>query len=176
MDATHTVANVTLATTPSLITRQRQNLGRLRSRGVELDGEARIGPRLLVSAGLTFLDATVRAAPDPVLIGKRVPQVPKRQGGAQLRYDDPHGLVLGVQARFSTAQFDDDLNSLSLGGYWTLDAMFGHSLNEWVSFFVAGENLGDAQYDVARTPLRTIGPPRTIRGGFRVRVSGHGRP
>jgi len=45
-----------------------------------------------------------------------------------------------------------------------------------VSFFLAGENLGDADYDVGRTPLRTIGPPRTIRGGLRVRMSGHGRP
>ncbi|HEV7500582.1 MAG TPA: TonB-dependent receptor [Vicinamibacteria bacterium] len=175
MDATHTVANVTLGTTPSLITRQRQNLGELRSRGVELDGEARVGPRLVLSAGLTFLDSTVRAAPDPVLIGKRVPQVPRRQGGVQLRYDDPHGLALGIQGRFSTSQFDDDLNSLSLRGYWTVDAFLGHSLNEWVSFYLAGENLGDADYDVGRTPLRTIGPPRTIRGGLRVRMSGHGR-
>jgi outer membrane receptor protein involved in Fe transport len=81
-----------------------------------------------------------------------------------------------VQARFSASQYDDDLNSLRLGGYWTLDAVFGHSLNEWVSFFLAGENLTDAEYDVARTPIRTVGPPRTIRAGFRVRMRGGARP
>lgn len=176
MDATDTVANVTLSTTPTLITRQRQNLGKLRSRGIEVEGEARVGPRLVLSAGLTLLDARVRAAPDPVLVGKRVPQVPRWQGAAQLRYDDPHGLMLGIQTRFATPQFDDDLNSLSLGRYWTADALFGHSLNESVSFFVAAENLGNVRYDVGRTPVRTVGPPRTIRGGFRVRMSGHGRP
>ena len=111
-----------------------------------------------------------------MLVGKRVPQVPRRQGAAQLRYDDPLGAMLGIQTRFSTAQFDDDLNSLSLRGYWTADAFFGHSLNESVSFFVAAENLGNVAYDVGRTPVRTVGPPRTIRGGFRVRMSGHGRP
>ncbi|HET6900589.1 MAG TPA: TonB-dependent receptor, partial [Vicinamibacteria bacterium] len=176
MDATDTVANVTLSTTPGLITRQRQNLGEIRSRGVELDGEARLGSRLVLAAGITFLDATVQAAPDPALVGKRVPQAPKRQGGAQIRYDDPKGFTFGVQARFSTAQWDDDLNSLRLDGYWTLDALFGHSLNEWVGFFLAGENLTDAEYDVGRTPLRTVGPPRMIRGGFRVRLGGRPRP
>jgi outer membrane receptor protein involved in Fe transport len=176
MDATDTVANVTLSTTPTLITRQRQNLGEIRSRGVEADAEGRIGPRLVLAAGITFLDTRVLAAPDPVLVGKRVPQVPRRQGGAQIRYDDPKGFTFGVQARFSASQYDDDLNSLQLGGYWTLDALFGHSLNEWVGFFLAGENLTDAEYDVGRTPIRTVGPPRTIRGGFRVRLGGGARP
>ena len=31
-------------------------------------------------------------------------------------------------------------------------------------------------YDVGRTPVRTVGPPRTIRGGFRVRLRGGTRP
>ena len=176
MHATDTVANVTLSTTPALITRQRQNLGEIRSKGVEVDGEARLGSRLVLAAGITFLDSKVLAAPDPALVGKRVPQAPKRQGGAQIRYDDPKGFTFGVQARFGTAQYDDDLNSLRLDGYWTLDALFGHSLNEWVGFFLAGENLTDAEYDVGRTPLRTVGPPRTIRGGFRVRLAGRARP
>jgi outer membrane receptor protein involved in Fe transport len=172
MEATDTVANVTLTTTPSLITRQRRNLGEIRSRGVEADAEARMGSRLILSAGITLLDARVLSAPELALVGKRVPQVPRRQGGAQLRYDDPHGFTFGVQARFSASQYDDDLNSLRLGGYWTLDAVFGHSLNQWVSFFLAGENLRDVEYDVGRTPVRTVGPPRTIRGGFRVRLRG----
>jgi outer membrane receptor protein involved in Fe transport len=176
MDATDTVANVTLSTTPTLITRQRQNLGEIRSRGVEADAEGRIGRRLIVAAGITFLDTRVLAAPDVVLVGKRVPQVPRRQGGAQIRYDDAKGFTFGVQARFSASQYDDDLNSLRLAGYWTLDALFGHSLNEWVGFFLAGENLTDAEYDVGRTPVRTVGPPRTIRGGFRVRLGGRARP
>src|SRR5204863_3264083 len=154
-------------------TRQRQNLGEIRSRGVELDAEARVGARLVLALGGTLLNASVLAAPDRTLVGKRVPQVPRRQGGAQIRYDDPHGFTFGVQARFGTAQYEDDLNSLVLRGYWTLDAVAGHSLNQWVGAFVAGENLTNAAYDVGRTPLRTIGPPRTLRGGFRVRL---GRP
>jgi len=176
MEIDGAIANVTTSVTDALITRQRQNLGEIRSKGVEVDGEARLGSRLVLAAGITFLDSKVLAAPDPALVGKRVPQAPKRQGGAQIRYDDPKGFTFGVQARFGTAQYDDDLNSLRLDGYWTLDALFGHSLNEWVGFFLAGENLTDAEYDVGRTPLRTVGPPRTIRGGLRVRLAGRARP
>src|SRR5216684_3329430 len=36
------IANVTLTTTPSLITRQRQNLGRIRARGLEVSTKARL--------------------------------------------------------------------------------------------------------------------------------------
>jgi hypothetical protein len=38
---------------------------------------------------------------------------------------------------------------------------------------VAGENLANVEYDVGRTPVRTVGPRRTVRGGLRVRL---GRP
>jgi outer membrane receptor protein involved in Fe transport len=170
IDAEHTVANVTLSSTPTLITRQRQNLGAIRSRGVELDAEARLGSRLVLAASGVFLDSEVAAAPDPALVGRRVPQVPRWQGGVQLRYDDPDGWTAGVQARFSDEQFDDDLNSLRLGSYWTVDALAGHALTAGVSFFVAVENLGNVRYDVGRTPVRTVGPPRTVRAGLRVRV------
>jgi outer membrane receptor protein involved in Fe transport len=176
MEATETVANVTLATTPSLITRQRRNLGSIRSRGLELDGEARLARHLVLAAGVTFIDAEVRSAPERALVGRRVPQVPRRQASVQLRYDAPRGFTFGVQTRFVASQWEDDLNTLSLRGYWTVDALFGRALSEWVGFFVAGENLGNEEYDVGRTPVRTIGPPRSVRAGLRVRLGGGGRP
>jgi len=176
MDARETVANVTLSTAPTLITRQRQNLGSIRSRGVELDGEARMGSHLVLAAGMAFLDAKIRAAPDPALVGKRVPQVPRRQGSAQLRYDPPKGFSFGVQARFVASQWEDDLNSLALDSYWTVDALIGRSVNEWIGLFLSGENLANQEFDVGRTPVRTVGPGRTIRGGLRVRLTPRRRP
>src|SRR5581483_798288 len=41
-DITRPVENVTITQTPSLITRERENLGRTRSRGVELEADAQI--------------------------------------------------------------------------------------------------------------------------------------
>ena len=45
------VANRTLSVTPSLITRQRQNLGRTRSCGIESDGKIRLTSEITGSAG-----------------------------------------------------------------------------------------------------------------------------
>jgi hypothetical protein len=55
-------------------------------------------------------------------------------------------------------------------------ALPGQSLNEWVSFYAAGENLRDVRYEVARTPILNVGPPRTLRVGLRVRLSGTQTP
>ena len=132
-----------------------------------------MGRRLVLSASAAWLDAHVRSAADRTLVGRRVPQVPLRQGGLQLRYDTPHGFTGGLQARVVGQQYEDDLNTLSLDGYWTVDATVGHALNEWVAAYVAGENLRNIQYDVGRTPVRTVGPPRTLRIGLRVRLTGH---
>src|SRR4030095_4335141 len=45
------IANVTLTVTPDLITRRRQNLGRTLARGVELETEAHLTHRLMLSGG-----------------------------------------------------------------------------------------------------------------------------
>src|SRR4029434_10061888 len=58
-EVTRPVANVTLQTTPLLITRQRQNLGRTRSLGVELEADAQLNRFWSLSAGYVFDDATV---------------------------------------------------------------------------------------------------------------------
>ncbi|HEV2763978.1 MAG TPA: TonB-dependent receptor, partial [Pyrinomonadaceae bacterium] len=78
LDITRPVANVTLNETPTLITRRRQNLGRTRSAGVELDAEARLTDRWSLSAGYALTDSTVVRFPaNRALEGLRVPQVPR---------------------------------------------------------------------------------------------------
>ena len=57
-----TVANVTLAVTPTLITRQRQNAGRTRSAGLELDAELRIS-RMTLNTGYLFADSRITEFP-----------------------------------------------------------------------------------------------------------------
>jgi len=75
-EMTRPVANVTLTITPSLITRQRQNLGRTRSRGLELEWDARLTNRWTVTGGYLFADASVLSFPvNTALEGRLIPQV-----------------------------------------------------------------------------------------------------
>jgi outer membrane receptor protein involved in Fe transport len=172
MEARDTVGNVTLSSTPALITRQRQNLGRSRSRGLELDAEWRPRAALSLSGGYLLADATVRRfRADPALEGLRVPQVPRHQATLLARWHPARGLRASAQARWSGAQYDDDRNQFRLGSYWAVDALAAYPLGTRFELFAAGENLTGDRWDVGRTPLRTIGPPRTLRAGVRVDVA-----
>jgi outer membrane receptor protein involved in Fe transport len=172
---TRPVANVTLTTTPSLITRQRQNLGSTRSQGVEFEASGRLTNSVTLSGGYEYTDATVTsftvdpalAGLNPSLVGLDIPQVPRHQFTFQASYSRPF-ILLGVQGRFGGNQFDDDQNTLLLRRYFTLDASASHTLRHGVELFVAVENLTDRRYDVGRTPVLTVGPPILARAGVRL--------
>src|SRR5207342_1277799 len=58
-DIVDPIENVTVDPTANPVLRQKQNLGRIRSRGVELDGVVHVSRDIQVSAGYAFTDATV---------------------------------------------------------------------------------------------------------------------
>ena len=170
-EITRPIANVTLSTTPSLITRQRQNLGRTRSRGVELEVDARVSQYWNLSAGYLFADATVVKFPaSTALEGLMIPQVPRQQFTFQARYANPSVITFGVQARGSSSQFDDDQNLFRLGSYFTLDAFVSRRLSQSLDIFFAGENLFNQRYEVGKTPVTTLGPPILVRAGVRIQL------
>ena len=171
-DVTRPIANVTLSVTPTLITRQRQNLGRARSRGVEIEADERLSSSITLSGAYEYTDATVTSfSANPVLVGLWIPQVPHQQFTLQARYAKPYVLV-GVQGRYVGNQFDDDQNLLPLERFFVLDAIVSHPLWPGVEVFVAAENLLNQQYQVGRTPVLTVGPPILARAGLRLNFGG----
>jgi outer membrane receptor protein involved in Fe transport len=165
------VANVTLSAGPNLITRQRQNLGRTRSRGLELETEARPGEHFVVTGGYLFVDATVLEFPaNTALEGLELPQVARHQLTFQMRYETPSRFSFGVQARAGGNQFDDDQNRFPLGRYFTLDALASRPLRRGLELFAAAENLLNQRYIAGRTPVTTLGPPILLRFGLRFRL------
>ncbi|HMD84469.1 MAG TPA: TonB-dependent receptor [Terriglobia bacterium] len=170
-DISDPVANVTLSTTASLITAQRQNLGKTRSRGADLDAEARLTSTVTLSGGLQFVDATVTNFPaNTQLVGSLVPHVPRHDLTFQARYSRPHLLTAALQGSFVGSAFDNDQNTLLLHHYFLLDALASRPLGHGMDIFVAGENFLDQRYDVARTPVLTSGYPFLFRAGFRMTI------
>jgi len=168
LEVDHAISNVTLATTHALITRRRENLGRTRSRGLEAQATARLGRGWALAGGYLYADARVLSfAADLTLEGLAVPQVPRHQLSAELRRDGPRG-QLGLAARWTGRQYDDDQNRLPLAGYLALDARVSRTLGAGLSLFLAGENLLDRREEVARTPTLTLGPPRILRLGLQL--------
>lgn len=170
-DIVRPVSNVTLSATPSLITRERENLGRTRSQGVDLDLTARLRRGLEVSGGYEFADARVISFPvEPALVNLLIPQVPRHQATFQTTYQAPSRITLGLQGRAASSQFEDDQNQLILNRYFTMDAFLSRSFSRGLEVFVAAENVTGQRYQVGRTPVLTLGPPVLARVGIRVQV------
>lgn len=161
-----TVANVTLSTAPSLITRQRRNAGRTVSRGVEAEFETKID-KFTFSAGYLFADSAIREfSSNTTLVGKRIVQVPAHQSTFQIRYGTKNW-TFSSQMRASSTQFDDDLNTLRLEPYFQADGFVSYKIGEKISTFAAIENIFNSRYSTAKTPVRSVSGPISVRVGIR---------
>ncbi len=185
------IANVTLGSGPGLVApcgfipaggvcRQRDNLGRSRIRGIEADLEYRPLPHWSLSPSYLFNANEVVSAPGhPELEGKRIAQVPEHQLTVKLGYTNPALVNAAIQARYLTHQFEDDLNTLALGDLFVVDLVLWRPIplprflpaKATAEIFLAAENLFDATTEVGETAdgIVTIGAPRLVHGGFRLR-------
>jgi outer membrane receptor protein involved in Fe transport len=158
-------------------TLQRQNLGRTKITGLQNDIELRAGSYWRFAAGYLFNRAKVTEfATNPLVVGKYLPQVPKHRGSFQLSYSNPDWLTAALGVQFIGRQFDDDLNARvvpgetepGLPGYSIVDFTVSRSLMRNLDVFFGVQNLFDEEYIVGTLPT-TIGTPRLVNGGVRVR-------
>jgi outer membrane receptor protein involved in Fe transport len=170
------VSNVTIG--PNL--QQRQNLGRTRIRGWQTDVETRVGSSLRVAAGYLFNNAKVTEFDaNPVLVGLYLPQVPKHRATISGSYSNPRYVTVAVSSTFFGRQFDDDLNvrikpgetEPGLPAYGVLDFSASRDIGRNLEVFFGVQNLFDQEYYVQLQPT-TIGSPRLVNGGVRVRFAG----
>ena len=176
-DIVDPIENVTTDPTANPVLRQKQNLGRIRSRGIELDGVVHINQDIQISAGYEFTAARVVNYTVPTgevsLLDNYVAQVPRNVFTWEARYWRPSRIMLSLQGRFIGNQFDDDQNQYPLGRFYTMDFQIGRNLTRSVELFAAAENILDERYAVANTPfngasLFNIGPPALYRIGMRL--------
>ena len=165
---TDPVANVTISSTPSLITRMSENLGRLQAPGLQAGINYHITNRIWMSAAYQFIDATVTSYPaNPALVGNQIPLTPKNEFVFQGTWAAPWKIFVAIQGRTASNEFDDDLNQFPLGAYFVLSATVSRPLPKGFDVFFQGENLTNSQYDIARTPTVNLGQPILYRFGFR---------
>jgi outer membrane receptor protein involved in Fe transport len=139
--------------------------------GVEVEGDVRPHARLTINAFGAFTSSHFNDTPkQPVLQGNRIPQVPRYHVGAGVIAEAPRVGTFSAQVRIVGAQFEDDLNTLTLDDYAVVDVSATRPITRVLHFFVGVENLFDTEYDVGRTPVRSIGWPRSVRAGVRVFV------
>ncbi len=166
------VSNVTISQVGQNVTQQRQNLGKTRVRGLQTDVEYRLNSDWKVSAAYVYDQAKVTDNPsNPGLVDKWLPQVPEHRGSFRLAYSNPKLLTASVGAQFVGAQFDDDLNTASrqLPNYALVDILASRLVSRNLEVFAGVQNLFDEEYVVGTLPT-TVGSPRLVTGGVRVRL------
>ena len=184
------ISNVTISTN----LQQRQNLGRTRIWGIQSDVEYRLGSVWRFSGGYIYDQAKVKEfAANPALVGLFLPQVPVNRGSVQVAYADPRFFTIAVGAQFLGRQFDDDQNVRTVGAaalaeagyaastdpglpaYTVVDLMasraIGRATGNNLEVFFGVQNLFDKEYFVQTGPS-TIGTPRLVNAGVRVRFAG----
>ncbi len=184
---TNPVLNVTLS--PTLA--QKQNVPETRVRGVQTDVDYRVGPSWRFSGGYVYDDATVSdgGAANAVLVGKALQQVPKHRGTVQVAYSNPKYATVALGIQSVGLQYNDDLNvnfipvatlasvgydasyPAGLPGFTVVDLTVSRNLGRNIQAFFGAQNLFDKVYFVQTNPS-TIGTPRLVNGGLRVRWSG----
>ena len=152
------------------VLRQRANIDRSVIDGFELEADIELQTGWRLTARYLYARARVTAfEARPELVGKRPVQTPR------------HGITLGTwyegekftfnsELRYSSAQFDDDLNQRKLDGIVTLNAGASYKLQDNVSLTANVENLFDAEVisAVSGTGLETLAQRRTARIGLGV--------
>ena len=163
------ISNITLETTPGLITRQRQNVGRVRAQGLDAELALRLNRDWRVRGGYLLADSTFGRFPEnPGVESNRLPQVPRHRLTASLNYDRPAILSAFLLARFVGLQFDDDRNLRPLANTALLDLQVSRRMHRNLVLTFAVENLLDRQVPVSRTSVLGIGAPRMISSGLRL--------
>lgn len=172
------IANVTIARGPGTfpgvgfvsaagVYRQRQNLDRIDSRGVEFDASARLGDFSL-AASYAYADAQVHASGTAApLDSLRPAQTPRHQASTTLGWR-----WLSTTLRYVSAQYEDDQNSRDLSSAFTVDARIAVPVTRRLTLDLRGENLSNARIEATIGADGTIerALPRTLWVGLSYRL------
>jgi len=162
------VAAVTLSSTPTSTLLMRENLGQLTSKGMTAEWQIQPARWMSLIGGYQLAFSTVtKFQADPTLVGKWIPQVPRNLVTAQIRFERERLGVFSVDLRASGQQFDDTANQYRLAGYGQVDLYAEHQFGERWSVYGMVQNLTNQPVEAGRTPILTLGSPRTVLAGVR---------
>lgn len=149
---------------------QRQNVGRTRTYGGELDVVFRLLDGVSLNLGYAYADSAIKDFPgNPSRVGKRVPNVSRHQVVMGLTLGHPDRIQMTLLGRYLSRQFADDLNTQPVADFVVLDASLRKQIMTGMTLFLNGENLTDRQYIATQTgPIKTLGAPLLVMGGLRM--------
>ncbi|MDX1382579.1 MAG: TonB-dependent receptor [Thermoanaerobaculia bacterium] len=156
---------------PSGQCRQLQNLGKVRSSGVEIDGDYRPNERWRFTAAAAFLDTEILSNPsDPDLVGNQIESTPDQSFSLTVQWSGPRQLQAMLRGRWVGDRFNDAENEEPLPSYAVADLSLSLPVGDRWVIFGGVENLLDEEYEIGFSSEGTeIGAPRLFHVGLRFR-------
>ncbi|MEG0052736.1 MAG: TonB-dependent siderophore receptor [Comamonas sp.] len=141
-------------------------LGVQRTNGLELTFSGEVAPSWQVWAGYAFLDSEMTTSPTPGIQGKRATLTPRHSANLWLTKALGNGFGLGGGLNYVGARDADPLNTVTLPGYTTVDAMAYYRQGAW-DLQLKLNNLLDRRYIVSghgsSANLNLPGAPRSAQ-------------
>lgn len=133
---------------------QRYQIGKVRTRGFELEGKAELLDRLNFTLAYSYLGSKILEDGLPgatTNVGNRFQFIPEHTASAWVDYTFPGNgtfgdLTVGLGARFVGSRYADNANTVKLDPYTVFDAALNYQLTEKASLSVNVTNLFDKVY------------------------------
>ena len=123
-------------------------IGKVRSKGVEVEGVANITPAFSVIATGTLMDVAIKEGPEAEK-GETPSQVADKLASLWGNYKFLGGMLdglsVGAGARYTGETHGDNTGTLRVPSYTLYDATVSYAWDNW-KFQVAGKNLADKDY------------------------------
>ena len=176
------IANV--STNAAGTVRQRRNLGSTNIGGFQTDVSYRVNGQWGLSGAYLFDIAKVHEAETDAagqnLTGKYLAEVPKHRASFAVNYTNPRFVNIAIDNQFVGHQFDDDRNTavilrgtpkeeIGLSAYSVTNLTVSRTVNRNLDLFLGVQNLFGTLYYVGTNPT-TVGTPRLVNGGIRLKV------
>jgi iron complex outermembrane receptor protein len=128
-----------------------KQIGKVGVRGLELEGKAAIADNLNLTLAYSYWDSEIKEDGTGGNIGNRPQRVPRHLASAWLDYTIPGegqrgDITLGGGVRYIGQSFGDDANTVSVGGYATVDAAVSYKVTKDVTLALNATNLFDREY------------------------------
>ncbi|ALA57321.1 TonB-dependent siderophore receptor [Nitrospira moscoviensis] len=157
-------------------TNLRVQRGKVRSRGLELEGVASFDSGVDLIAAYTLLDNDVRETSNPVEKGNRLTQTPAQFGSLWGRYTvlqgSLKGLGFGAGARYTGNTYADEANTFKVPGFVVGDAMLDYTWRQY-RFALNVTNIFNHDafscFDRGGTNFCAYGEQRTVVGSVAYR-------
>ena len=156
------------------VCRQRDNVGALRSRGIEASVDWEASSRWRLQWNHAFGESIITEAPgEPQLIGKWTRQAPKHTSALAVTWSHPRWLTVRAQGRYFGRRFQDDINRFPIESHTLVDVMLSRDMGTTWSVHVGALNAFDEEYFIQNDASdQEIGLPRRFNAGVRLRLGG----